>query len=73
MIKFITLHKRMRDWKNSTMYNKMWLDVYGEPITIDVSTISSFTDYMVFFKNGTYLDVAEKHDDIFKIVKECNK
>lgn len=71
MIKFITLHKRIKDWKESTMYYTAWLDTYGAPVTIDVNTISSFTDYKVAFKNDTVLDVAEKHDEIFKIIQEC--
>lgn len=68
MMKFITLHKRMRDWKSSNN----WLDTYGAPVTIDLNTISSFTDYVVSFKNDTVLDVAEKHDEILKTIKECN-
>ena len=67
MIKYITLHQRVQDWEHSK-----WLDTYGEPITIDVSTISSFTNYVVFFKNGSILNVAEKHDEILhKINCEC--
>ena len=65
MIKYITLHQRIQDWEQ-------WLDTYGEPVTIDVSTISSFTNHVVSFKNGSILDVAEKHDEILhKINCEC--
>ena len=60
MIKYITLHKRVQDWE---------ADTYGEPVTIDVSTISSFTNYVVSFKNGSILDVAEKHDEILHKIK----
>lgn len=72
MIKYITLHKRVRDCEQCSIYYTVWLDTYGEPVTIDVSTISSFTNYVVAFKNGSVLDVAEKHDEILHKIKcEC--
>lgn len=60
MIKYITLHQSVQDWET---------DTYGEPVTIDVSTISSFTNYVVSFKNGSILNVAEKHDEILHKIK----
>ena len=72
MIKYITLHQRVQDWEHSTICHAMWTDTYGEPVTIDVSTISSFTNHIVSFKNGSILNVAEKHDEILhKINCEC--
>ena len=72
MIKYITLHQRVQDWEHSKICYAVWLDTYGEPVTIDVSTISSFTNYIVSFKNGSILNVAEKHDEILHKIKcEC--